>query len=123
MNKKIIISVIALIGIVLSIMIIVPNIGVKGEVTIEIVGENKELISKENHKFKEQTLLELLKENYDIKFENGMILKIDTLHEEDFSKAFIGLYVDGEMSMVGINDIELKDGITISFRYEAINFD
>ncbi|MGM9912040.1 DUF4430 domain-containing protein [Floccifex sp.] len=64
----------------------------------------------------EQTCPEVIKENFDnVVIENGMIMSIETLTTPDDWSEFISIYVDDEMSEVGIEEIKLQDGMKISF--------
>ena len=66
--------------------------------------------------FKEgDTLQQLLEANFDnVVFENGMLMSIDTFTTPSDWSTFISVYVDDEMSMVGLLDIQFTDGTKIS---------
>ena len=58
----------------------------------------------------------ILKENYDnVVFENGMIMSIESMTTAPDWSYFISIYVNGEMSQVGLFDIPFTDGMWISF--------
>ena len=53
--------------------------------------------------------------NFDnVVFENGMLMSIDTFTTPSDWSTFISVYVDDEMSMVGLLDIQFTDGTKIS---------
>lgn len=62
------------------------------------------------------SLLELLKANFDnVVVENGMLMTIDTFTTASDWSTFISIYVNDEMSMVGLLDIPFENGMKISF--------
>ena len=67
--------------------------------------------------FKEgDTLQYLLEENFsNVVIENGMLMSIEDFTTAPDWSTFISIYVDNEMSMVGLLDIEFTDGTIISF--------
>lgn len=65
---------------------------------------------------KGDTLIYLVENNYNnVVIENGMLMSIETLITPLDWSTFICIYVDNEMSQVGISDIEFTDGTLISF--------
>lgn len=120
-NKKYflikIISTIIVLGIIAGcVFVIFQSQASTGKVTIEIVGlENNILDTKELEFSINQTLIELLEDNYQIIIEKGMLIKIDDLHTLDTTKEFIKIYVNDQTSLSGITSITLKDGDKISF--------
>ena len=69
-------------------------------------------------------LVDLVSNNFsNVTFDNGMIMSIeDYVTPADWS-TFLSIYVDGEMSMVGLNDIVFKDGTKISFIITEYNYE
>ena len=62
------------------------------------------------------TLDQLLKENYEnVVITDGMIMSIETFTTPSDWSTFISIYVNDEMSMVGLLDIKFEDGTKISF--------
>ena len=58
-----------------------------------------------------------------VKVENGMLMSIEVFYNADDYSTFISIYVDNELSMVGILDIEFEDGTIISFKMcEGLDF-
>lgn len=87
-----------------------------GVITVEFVDINKEIIKSEDISFNENdSLIELIEDNFNnVKFVDGMLMEIeDYVTPADWS-TFISIYVDGEMSMVGMADIVFEDGTKIS---------
>lgn len=91
----------------------------KAEGTVEIVvttleGEND--ADKKIDFYEGDDLIALVENNFsNVRIEDGFIYDIETLETpEDFS-SFICIYVNDEMSEVGMADIELEDGKVISF--------
>lgn len=88
-----------------------------GEIRITLVDLEKNTISDKKIEFKEgDTIDMILKENYDnVVFENGMIMSIESMTTAPDWSYFISIYVNGEMSQVGLFDIPFTDGMWISF--------
>lgn len=62
------------------------------------------------------TLQFLLEENFDnVVIENGMLMSIEDFTTASDWSTFISIYVDNEMSQVGLLEIEFTDGTLISF--------
>lgn len=113
-------SIIALALIVVCIILITKPFNAKydGEITVEVVALDGEVIQSKEIGFSAgEELISLVEENFDnVLIENGMIMSIeDYVTPSDWS-TFLSIYVDNEMSMVGIADIEFSDGTIISFR-------
>lgn len=88
----------------------------QGHITVELIDLNgKKLIEKEISFSEGDQLLTLLESNFDnVKFENGMLLNIEDYETPDDWSTFLSIYVDDEMSMVGVPEIQYKDGTKIS---------
>ena len=95
----------------------------KGSITITI----KDLSNKEESKTisfkKEDTFLEVLDREYDIRYENGsygtILYDIDWI-KTDFKNTYLAIYIDGKYATVGISSIELVDGMKILFEETVI---
>ena len=88
-----------------------------GEIQFLYVDVEGKTVIDEKLEFNEgQTLVEILQENFDnVVVENGMIMTFeDYVTPADWS-SYICIYVNDEMTMVGIMDIEFEDGTKISF--------
>ena len=90
-----------------------------GVIIVEVIDKNDNLIKSKNIEFKEgDILLDLVKNNFSgvqtQSFSYGeIILSIEGI-TTDFNTSYFSILVNGEASMVGISQIELKDGIKIS---------
>ena len=129
MSKKlniiltIIISLIACIGIVLTIIFINnPDFAkTKGTVTIELVDLDDKLVLSKDINFKEKdTLVSIVSDEFDnVLIENGMVITIEEFSTDTLNwSVYISILVNGEYSMVGINDIELVDELIVTFKME-----
>lgn len=117
------IVVVALVGIFL----LRENISeTKGDITIEVINLNGEKVINDKISFKEgDTLLGLLKENYELRSDDsyGSTFIYDIDDVKTGNDTFLGIYVNDEMSMVGVDLIELEDGLIVSFRVTIIDYD
>lgn len=128
-NKKltIIYAIIALLILIISGISINKQYGSKheGKIKVQLVNLNNEITLEKNIEFREgDTLINLLNENFEnVKVENGMLMSIEDFYNADDYSTFISIYVDNELSMVGILDIEFEDGTIISFKMcEGLDF-
>ena len=98
----------------------------KGDITIEVINLNGEKVINDEISFKEgDTLLGLLKENYELRSDDsyGSTFIYDIDDVKTGNDTFLGIYVNDEMSMVGVDLIELEDGLIVSFRVTIIDYD
>ena len=98
----------------------------KGDITIEVINLNGEKVINDKISFKEgDTLLGLLKENYELRSDDsyGSTFIYDIDEVKTGNDTFLGIYVNDEMSMVGVDLIELEDGLIVSFRVTIIDYD
>ncbi|MDO4481093.1 MAG: DUF4430 domain-containing protein [Erysipelotrichaceae bacterium] len=118
-KKKVLWSI--LVVAILAIVLIVPNMLSKSKKagTIDVIVEdvNEEVIKQKSIDFqKDEKCTEVIQNNFDnVLIENGMILNIESLETPEDWSEFICIYVNDEMSQVGIEDIVLEDGMKISF--------
>ena len=118
-SKKIVATIIAiaiLVGGGLALKnVFVPNHD--GEIKVSIVDIKGTTINEKNITFdKGDALVDLLKDNFDnVVVDNGMLMSIDTLTTPEDWSQFISIYVDDEMSQVGLLEIQYQDGTKISF--------
>lgn len=97
----------------------------KGIVIIEVIELNNEKVIYDEIPFKEgDTLLGLLKANYTLRSDDsyGSTFLYDINDVKTGNDTFLGIYVNGEMSMVGVDLIELSDGLVVSFRVTLIDY-
>lgn len=124
MNKKKLIlssvlSVLALAVIIVCYVLIAKSFTPKadGEIQIVLVDLDGTIVSDKKIEFiVGDTLDQLLKENYkNVDITDGMIMSIETFTTPSDWSTFISIYVNDEMSMVGLLDIQFEDGTKISF--------
>lgn len=118
-SKKIVSSIIAVIVLVVG-GLFLRNIFVSqsdGNIKVEIVNVEGTTIHEKDISFQEgDKLVSLLEDNFDnVVVDNGMLMSIDTLTTPDDWSEFICIYVNDEMSQVGILEIPYTDGTKISF--------
>jgi len=95
----------------------------EGEITVEVINLDKTEKDKKEIKFKkDDNLLDIIQDNFEnVTYNNGMIMSIeDYVTPSDWS-TFIMIYVDGQMSEVGLKDIKYKDGTLITFQITSYN--
>ena len=87
-----------------------------GEAKVELVALDGSVIKEVNVVFDEEdTLTDIIKDNFNnVVFESGMLMEIEDYVTPSNWETFISVYVNGKMSMVGISDIILEDGIVVS---------
>ena len=88
-----------------------------GQLQVQLIDlDGKTVMEKKIDFEKGETIDVLLEENFEnIVIENGMITSIESFDTAPDWSVFISVYVDGEMSQVGLLDIEFNDGTIISF--------
>ena len=88
-----------------------------GEIQIVLIDLENKVISDEMISFKTgDTLDKLLMENYDnVVITDGMLMSIESFTTANDWSYFISIYVNDEMSMVGLLDIEFTNQTKISF--------
>ena len=116
--KKIVLTIAALVVLVLGGMAFSKTFSSTsdGSITVELVELDGSIKSSKEIEFNEgDQLLTLLEENYDnVLFENGMLMSIDTFTTASDWSTFISIYVDDDMSMVGLAEIQYEDGTKLS---------
>ena len=124
MNKKLILTVIAVLVLLLGVLGI-KNISNKNiqkgnkTITIDIVSKVDNLNEKEEINTDEEKLGPVLV-NKGFKIENGMVLKINNIDLTNSDSEFWHISVNGEDAKVGVNDLLIKNGDIIKF--ERIKF-
>ena len=88
-----------------------------GEIEVAYINAENEVVKEVKIEFDEgDLLLDLLKENFDnFVLENGMLMAIEDFVTPSDWSFWIAIYVDGEMSNVGLTDIVFTDGTEIDF--------
>ena len=124
MNKKLILTVIAVLVLLLGALGI-KNISNKNiqkgnkTITIDIVSKVDNLNEKEEINTDEEKLGPVLL-NKGFKIENGMVLKINNIDLTNSDSEYWHISVNGEDAKVGVNDLIIKNGDIIKF--ERIKF-
>ena len=120
--KKIVVVILLLVAMIGTFFIIknVNEADSEGVIIVEVMDKDENVVkTKEIEFYAGDTLAELVKKNFDNVVINesnygNLILCIETV-ETDFTTSYISINVNGEPSMVGMDQIELIDGITITF--------
>ena len=125
MNKKLIITLSAILILILGIIGInaLKNKDVQdGSKTIilEYISDANNLNKKEEIKTDEEKLGPVLESKDGFKIENGMVLKVDNIDLSGSKSEYWHIKVNGENAKVGVNDLIIKDGDIIKF--ERITF-
>lgn len=117
--KKIVLTIISLLVLVLGSLYLSNNFTSKtqGDVLIELIDIDGNISDSRRIDYqKGDTLVSLIESNYDnVLIENGMLMTIEDFETASDWSTFISIYVNDEMSMVGINDIMFDDNTKISF--------
>ena len=115
---KSILSVVALGVIVLCVVLLHNSFkpDYDGIVTVEVIDLDGSIIKKKEIDFKENDqLMNLIENNFNnVTYQNGMIMSIEDYNTPSDWSTFLSIYVDDEMSMVGLADIVFIDGTKIS---------
>ena len=87
-----------------------------GTIIVELLDiDNSMIKSKDIIYFENDTLTQLITDNFDnVVFDKGMLMEIENYKTPADWSTFICVYVNGEMSMVGISDIVIANGMKIS---------
>lgn len=89
-----------------------------GKVVIDYIALDGKVIKEKTVKFyTDDTLVKLVEDNFEnVEISNGMIMNMeDFVTPSDWSQ-FLSITVNGEMSMVGILEIKLEDGLVVGFQ-------
>ena len=101
-----------------------PKNDVSGEIEIKLEDIESNLLSSNKYNFRsEDTLFDILKNNYEIRYETstyGIVLLDINEIKTDFTKTFIAIYVDNKFSNYGISEIPLYDKEVILFKEQAV---
>ena len=121
-NKRILTIILSLIGVI---VFVIASVMVsrqfasksEGQIQVQLIDLEGNITKEKEIEFdKGDTLQLLLEENFDnVVIENGMLMSIENFTTPLDWSTFISIYVDNEISPVGLLDIEFKDGTLISF--------
>ena len=104
----------------LIVVVIIKNTNEKakgdGAIIVELLDVDNSMIkSKDIIYYDGDVLTQLITDNFDnVVFDSGMLMEIEDYKTPADWSTFICVYVDGEMSMVGIDDIVIANGMKIS---------
>ena len=104
----------------LIVVVIIKNTEEKakgdGTIIVELLDVDNSMIkSKDIIYYDGDVLTQLITDNFDnVVFDSGMLMEIKDYKTPADWSTFICVYVDGEMSMVGIDDIVIANGMKIS---------
>ncbi len=85
--------------------------------TISLIKEDEVIDEKEITVAEGSNLMDAVKENFEIKEDNGMITSIEGI-EQDTKKSYFWTYtINDEMIMTGANETELHEGDKVVFTY------
>lgn len=123
MKKKtiatVVLSIVAAVGLGVASYFIYDSFTAKsdGSITVEIIKLDGDKANEKEISFNNgDSLVALLEDNFEnVIIEDGMLMSIDVLTTPEDWSTFICIYVDDEMSNVGILDIRFTDGTLISF--------
>lgn len=125
MLKKVLIALVIVVGVLSGCSSDAPNEEKQGQEQQELAVEI-ELVDTEGnantttHEFTEgQTLMEVLKANYEIDETDGFLNRVGDLIANPDNKEFLAIYVNDEMAMVGANDLTFSDGDKVTIRLET----
>ena len=123
MNKRILkigLTLVAIIALVTCTFFLKKNFTSKrqGYIIVELVSlQGKQMKEKEIAFSEGDKLVTLLEENFNnVKFDNGMLMNIENYETPEDWSTFLAVYVDDEMSQVGIPEIKYRDGTKISLK-------
>lgn len=88
------------------------------QVTVTLSEDGEEISSKEVSFEEGDMLLDVMKENFEIEEDAGFITSIDGHAQDADAKKYWLFTVNEEMSPVGANEIELKDGDDVVFNLQ-----
>lgn len=88
-----------------------------GKVTVSVVALDGSKVAEKTIKYNEDdTLDKLVEANFkNVEINDGFLYSIETLTTPADWSTFIALWVNNEMSPVGICEVVLSDGMTVSF--------
>lgn len=120
MNKKLIITLSAILILILGIVGInnLKNKDVQDgskTITLEYVSDTDNLNKKEEIKTDEEKLGPVLENKDGFKIENGMVLQVENIDLNGTTSEYWHITVNGEDAQVGVNDLIITNGDVIKF--------
>lgn len=117
-EPKIVISIIAIILLVTCGYLVTKKTSMKGEghIIVEVIDLNGSKIKEKELDYNSgDDIISLIQSNFDnVKFDGNMIMNIESIVTPDDWSTFISVYLNDEMSMVGLKEIKFSDGDKLS---------
>ena len=117
-EPKIVISIIAIILLVTCGYLVTKKTSMKGEghIIVEVIDlHGSKIKEKELDYYSGDDIISLIQSNFDnVKFDGNMIMNIESIVTPDDWSTFISVYLNDEMSMVGLKEIKFSDGDKLS---------
>ncbi|RWZ60227.1 DUF4430 domain-containing protein [Halobacillus fulvus] len=88
-------------------------------VTVEVNDEGENLATEEITVEQGTTLMEIMKDNFDVEETEGFINAIEGIQGSEEEKMAWMFNINGEPAMVGANEYEVEQGDEITFNYES----
>ena len=115
------------------------NSDIEGSVTITLIDEIGDTVSSKEYDFtSEDTLFDLLNENFEVGcanssyqlslecdkglFSSRVLMKLNDV-ETDWTSTYIAIYENDEYSLLGIDNMTLNDGDVFVFEYKIVGGD
>lgn len=88
-----------------------------GHITVTVQDKDHKVLAEKKIGYKTgDKLADLVAQNFqNVKYENGMLMTIESLTTPADWSSFISILINGEMSQKGIMEMEFKDGDKIDF--------
>ena len=116
---KWILAAVAVVVLAVGIFLIVrkPEAKAEGTVTMTVKDENEKVLKEKKIPFYEgDTVSGLVEKNFEkVRYDNGMLMDIESLVTPSDWSYFIGIWKNGAMSEVGIDQMTLEDGAVYDF--------
>lgn len=120
MYKKLLITIVGIVLLACLLVFVSINKDAKNDGKCLILVYDEDLIYEKSITFKaDQTLYELMNENFTIVMDGNIILEINEV-KTDFIHEYIAIYVNDVYATKGIKQIELHDNDIISFKVTKI---
>jgi len=113
------ISIVAVIVLIVCGLLATKTFNSKGDgyIIVEVIDINGNLIKEKKVVFKEgDNIVDLIKTNFDnVIYKDNMIMEIEKIKTPNDWSTFICIYLNGEMSIVALPEIQFENGDKISF--------
>lgn len=126
MNKKIILKVLSFVFMIMLVLSLSAcSDSYDGKIEVEIVSLDGYVTYEKSIKYNDgDKLVDLVSDNFDnVVIEDGMIMAIEDYETPEDWSTFLSIYINDEMSMVGITEIEISNGMKVSFIITEFSMD